>query len=44
MKAVAVIALWLGASVLVGWLAGRFIRIGMVELQPEERHEDTAEA
>lgn len=30
------LALWLAASVLVGWLAGRFIRVGMVELQQRE--------
>lgn len=30
----AIIVLWLSTSVLVGWLAGRFIRVGMVELQP----------
>lgn len=28
--------LWLTASVLVGWLAGRFIRVGMVDLQRED--------
>jgi hypothetical protein len=27
------LALWLAASVLVGMLAGRFIRVGMVEAQ-----------
>lgn len=27
------LALWLGASVLAGLLAGRFIRAGMVDLQ-----------
>lgn len=34
MIALACIALWLALSPLVGWLAGRFIRVGMVELQP----------
>jgi hypothetical protein len=28
------IALWLCASVLAGLLAGRFIRVGMVEVEP----------
>jgi hypothetical protein len=27
------VVLWLAASALVGLLAGRFIRVGMVELQ-----------
>lgn len=27
------IALWLAGSPLVGWLWGRFVRVGMVELQ-----------
>jgi hypothetical protein len=30
------LALWLAASVLVGWLAGRFIRVGMVDLHRED--------
>lgn len=28
--------LWLAASVLVGWLAGRFIRVGMVDMQRKD--------
>jgi hypothetical protein len=28
------LALWLAASVLAGLLAGRFIRAGMVEVEP----------
>ncbi len=31
---IAALALWLATSVLAGLLAGRFIRTGMVELQP----------
>ncbi len=31
----ALIAAWLGASVAMSWLAGRFIRVGMVDLQRE---------
>jgi hypothetical protein len=34
MIALACLIAWLLASALVGWLAGRFIRVGMVELQP----------
>jgi hypothetical protein len=34
--ALACFALWIAASVPFGWAAGRFIRVGMVELQPEE--------
>jgi len=30
------LTIWLAASVLVGWLAGRFIRVGMVDLQQED--------
>jgi hypothetical protein len=36
MKIAAAIVLWLAVSPLFAWLAGRFIRVGMVELQPEE--------
>lgn len=39
-----VFAAWLAVSALVCWIAGRFIRVGMVELQPEKRPEDVAEA
>lgn len=28
------LAIWLAASVLAGLLAGRFIRVGMVEVEP----------
>lgn len=28
------LALWFAASVLTGLLAGRFIRVGMVEVEP----------
>jgi hypothetical protein len=41
MIAATVIALWLGASVLVGWLAGRFIRAGMVDLQRSNQVQET---
>lgn len=37
MTALACLAAWLGASALVCWIAGRFIRVGMVELQPERQ-------
>ena len=37
-----IIAAWLAVSALVCWIAGRFIRVGMVELQPEERTRDAA--
>ena len=30
------LALWLGASVLAGPLVGRFIRVGMVDMQRED--------
>lgn len=30
------ITLWLAASVLVGWIAGSFIRVGMVDMQRED--------
>lgn len=30
------LALWLAGSPLAALLAGRFIRVGMVELQPEQ--------
>lgn len=36
MKIALAIALWLAASPLFAWLAGRFIRVGMVELQPQQ--------
>lgn len=35
MIAFIVIAAWVGTSALVGSFAGRFIHVGMVELQPE---------
>lgn len=35
------LALWVAASVLIGWLTGRFIRVGMVELQLEARRDAT---
>ena len=44
MIAAIIFVVWLALSPLVAWLAGRFIRVGMVELQPEERPEDVAEA
>lgn len=34
------IGIWIASSPLVAWLAGRFIRVGMVELQPDERPRD----
>ena len=36
MIAIAIGIGWLAASILFGWLAGRFIRVGMVELQKEK--------
>jgi hypothetical protein len=36
MTAILICIAWIAASVLVGWLAGRFIRVGMVELQNEQ--------
>lgn len=31
-----VITVWVAVSPVIGWLAGRFISVGMVELRPEE--------
>ena len=36
MLPLACLALWLALSPLFGWLAGRFIRVGMVELQAKK--------
>ena len=36
MTAIAIGIAWIAASILVGWIAGRFIRVGMVELQKEK--------
>lgn len=33
----AAIGFWITLSPLVAWLAGRFIRVGMVDLQEENR-------
>jgi hypothetical protein len=36
------LALWLAASPLVAWLWGRFVRVGMVELQPQHQVQEEA--
>lgn len=36
------LALWLAASPVFAWLAGRFIRVGMVELQPDHQAREAA--
>jgi hypothetical protein len=36
-----VFAAWLAVSALVCWIAGRFIRVGMVELQPDHQVEES---
>lgn len=33
---IAALALWLAVALLVGWLAGRFIRAGMVDMERDE--------
>lgn len=33
--ALALFLAWLGASAVIAWLWGRFVRVGMVELQRE---------
>lgn len=32
-----IIAIWLALSPFIGWLWGRFVRVGMVELQKERQ-------
>jgi hypothetical protein len=36
-----IIAAWLAVSALVCWIAGRFIRVGMVELQAGDQVEES---
>jgi hypothetical protein len=36
MTAIAIGIAWIAASILVSWIAGRFIRVGMVELQKDK--------
>ena len=40
MIAAIIIAAWLAVSALVCWIAGRFIRVGMVELQPDDQAQE----
>lgn len=35
--AIIVLAIWLALSPFIGWLWGRFVRVGMVELQKEDK-------
>jgi hypothetical protein len=32
-----IITIWLALSPFIGWLWGRFVRVGMVELQKEDK-------